>query len=959
MSDFSIQFTYPWLLLLIIPAVGVALFLHFRINKKFRRNRNRIISLVLHCVTCVLCITVLAGIHFDYKIPNDTNEIILLVDVSQSEEQSEQTRDEFVEDVLHMGRFDGFRMGVITFGFDQSYAVPLTDDVDDIFLRYMEAPLPQDTSGTDIAAALTYASEQFTNPVTGKIVLITDGKETDEEALSVIRSVSARGISVDTAYIASDYSGRDVSVTGVEYPDYHINPGEAFELTYTLQSSEACQAAIGIYDNGTLEGVQVVQLAAGVQSFNLDYTFDEEGLHELSFSVSAEDDVLEENNQYVSYYYLEEFNRVLIIEDTDVTGNAAQSDNFVALLEEGEYEVEVLDFADSGAAVPQEATELCRYDQVILNNVNQYDMPEGFIDILYSYVYEYGGGMLTVGGNDSQGNVHAYDQSDMYNTLLQSMLPVEIESYTPPVAVIILIDVSGSMGGDLSDGNSTMLDAAREGAYACLDALSYRDYIGIMTLSDGANVVLPLTSRTQETLIERRISEITTTSGGTVYTDPIRLACQTLGMQTDVAKRHLIIISDGEVGADQSEEYLAELSNAHDSYGLTASFVGIGMAENSSDPNYQVAEAICEATGDELTDEGVYSRLHCVSTAGDLANAITEDINSEEITSVNDEPFHPIRYADDERIFEGVSFIEHTEEGDDGSEVVEETDEMTAELGGFYGGRVRDEDYLIISGEYDVPIYAQWQFGAGNVGSYMSDLGAGGWSDAFLADAGARQLILNIVKNLMPARDIEPPEVDVSIQPGNFINRISVYDELEDGQIVRGTLSSTDGSIVVSLNEVLTAEDRNPAAYITTSLNADNNYSRCTLVIKQLGVYTLTFEVCSADGATVYRSYSTYHVFSYSAEYADYSEDPRALLMQLASDGGGTVVEDLSNPDSIFSDFVTAIDITYDPRLPILITAIVLFLIDIAVRKFKFKWPHEIIKERRERKLEQEQDKNK
>ena len=56
---------------------------------------------------------------------------------------------------------------------------------------------------------------------------------------------------------------------------------------------------------------------------------------------------------------------------------------------------------------------------------------------------------------------------------------------------------------------------------------------------------------------------------------------------------------------------------------------------------------------------------------------------------------------------------------------------------------------------------------------------------------------------------------------------------------------------------------------------------------------------------------------------------------------------------------MTAIDITYDPRLPILITAIVLFLIDIAVRKFKFKWPHEIIKERRERKLEQEQDKNK
>ena len=45
----------------------------------------------------------------------------------------------------------------------------------------------------------------------------------------------------------------------------------------------------------------------------------------------------------------------------------------------------------------------------------------------------------------------------------------------------------------------------------------------------------------------------------------------------------------------------------------------------------------------------------------------------------------------------------------------------------------------------------------------------------------------------------------------------------------------------------------------------------------------------------------------------------------------------------------------YDPRLAFMITAMVLFLIDILVRKFKFKWPHEIIREYRAKKAEHQE----
>ena len=46
MSDFSINFSNPWLLLLLLPAIGLTLLPYLRMNKHYRRNRNRIASIV-------------------------------------------------------------------------------------------------------------------------------------------------------------------------------------------------------------------------------------------------------------------------------------------------------------------------------------------------------------------------------------------------------------------------------------------------------------------------------------------------------------------------------------------------------------------------------------------------------------------------------------------------------------------------------------------------------------------------------------------------------------------------------------------------------------------------------------------------------------------------------------------------------------------------------------------------
>ena len=118
MSNFHIHFDYPWLLLLLIPAIFFALLPYFRLSKKYRRTRNRVVSIVLHTAVMVMSICVLAGMTFRYQLPNSRNEVFLLVDVSDSGMETENDKNEFVRSVIEENDFSG-RLGIVTFGYNQ------------------------------------------------------------------------------------------------------------------------------------------------------------------------------------------------------------------------------------------------------------------------------------------------------------------------------------------------------------------------------------------------------------------------------------------------------------------------------------------------------------------------------------------------------------------------------------------------------------------------------------------------------------------------------------------------------------------------------------------------------------------------------------------------------------------------------------------------------------------------
>ena len=926
MRNFHIYFSYPWLLLLLIPAFAFTLIPYFRLSKRYRRTRNRITSMVLHLCVMVLAIVTFAGIDFRYELPNEKNEIILLVDVSDTEEWVEQERDEFIQKVLSDGKYDGFNIGIVTFGFDQEYAVPLTNKVETIYESYKAAALP-DTTATNVAAL-------FNHPETSKIVLITDGKETDKSMTTVVRSIAAQGTKIDVAHIGASYEESDVQIMGVEYPSYHVGQNEECTIMLTVQSSIALNAKIELYDNGSLNpdtGVVDVSLKAEPQAIPFKHKFDSEGLHELVFNiVDIQQDTLKANSQYTSYIYIETFNNILIIESEEGTSTALV--DLLNLDNEVPYKVTIAGIGSEN--LPFEVDELRKYDQVIMNNVANSMMPAGFVDNLQSYVSEYGGGLFVAGGEDS------YNRKDMYGTTYQEMLPVQAIDYTPPVAVMIIIDRSGSMSGEDNYGIN-MLDWAKAGAFACVDLLTERDYIGIMSLDDIEATILDLTPATQRSRIGAAINSIDEASGGTIMTKAVDRAGKALRTQTNVARRHIIVITDGGV-ADEPEDYEGVIKGYHEENGTTLSVIGVNMA--TSGVEYEKMKVAAEWGGGELY----------VTSADQLIQRIGDDLTAPSIKQVNYETFNPVAINLSSPIWSDVEFGEGIERN-----------KLATNLKGFYGVRTRTDAELVMVGNYNVPIYAQWAYGEGMVGSFMCDLQGTEWSKDFMTSVAGKNFVRNAINGLMPSESIRPSQISYNLTEDNYTNQLSIYTDMKDGEYIKGELIEyVDGNeIVHSLNSVATEDAqtlRQSSCYVTAALSSANDYSRCDFVVRKNGVYKIRLTLCDKNGNPVKNVAGEdivsemYKSFAYSEEYDLFSKEEGMSVNEkleiVATRGNGVIIEDLSAPMEIFEDFVTKIDKVFDPRILFMIMVIVLFLMDIAVRKFKFKWPHELIREYKEKK---------
>ncbi|MCD8208723.1 MAG: VWA domain-containing protein [Bacteroidales bacterium] len=1009
MSNFSLNFSHPWLLFLLIPAVVLLVVGIMRVPRRYRNTRNRVVAVVLEAIVYFCVILVLSGLTFTYTTGNAENEIILLVDVTDTMDACADTRDRYVQEILYEGESDGCRMGVVTFGFTQVYAAPLSSDADEVYRQYKSAALP-DTTATDISSALEYTAKLFTTPETSKIVIVSDGKETDQNALSSLSLVTSQGTVVESVYIPSPYEGDDIQIVGVDVPAYHIDTGDYFDVALTIQSNYEGTVSLHVTDNGedmllydtnnsVEDGGREIKEGTNTVTFRTQ-VFDKY-LHAIRITLEdVDEEVLTQNNSYCVYIYIDNYNKILIFEHS--AGEAKELEEALQTKdggnepgEEGPYRITTITLAENCFGdLPLTVNELRQYDLVILENTSNSDMYDAYryyiedeLDamgsyysyfytnsgnpksgggllpqLLYSYVYDYGGGLLTVGGvtegDDGEYVANMYSRSDMYGSILQQMIPVTAINYTPPTGIVVVIDTSGSMGS----GDGSLLSYAILGVLQSLDLLSVRDYIGVIEFSSNPHIVVNIQSLTYKSDIQAALNDLLENpqSQGTVLYSSFDAAITMLEGDSRFERKHIIFVTDGLLSDTEACYPLAEKCR---DVGITVTSVVVG----GGDTGLENMRQICyRADGEENVSsvQGEEKYLYDCSSGGrqsDVGTCIFNDVQAivwEEINYVTTQI-----QVDSSYIFSSLLDGLFATVEDESGEYVTDRGHLDASLTRFYGTTIKTGADLILTGDYSVPIYAQWSYGAGMVGSYMGDLSHYGDSSGeiiFDSESGAGiQFIINAVDNLMPTQDIRPNGISVSLTEDNYTNRVNVYADVLTGYTVDAKIYAREGEYagtdwVLDLNTVTSGDTDEMDAYVTVAMNASNNYSRANFIIKVSGVYEIVVTLYDENGNVVVNEMGTdatatlYKRISYSAEYDTYGEDDGLALMNSLSTGDyGGAITDADELFYVYSGLVTRLTKTVDPRLPLIIVALVLFLLDIAVRKFKWKWPHEIVRDRR------------
>lgn len=964
MSNFRIAFTVsPWLLLLIIPALAIVISMFF-IHKHTHLTLNRLLSTVLQAIVLVLCVFVMSGMYFTYDLENVNNELVILVDNSFTTQNVQNPINDFIHDVL-IENDDLAKVSIVTFGYDQKVILEMGNhDPEEAFESYRIYSVdgPPDNTATDIAAALQFVwdpntkkSDIISKPETAKILLISDGLQTDQEALNVAKRLSMDGISIDTTFFSAG-TVDDASIVEVAFPERNLMIGEEFNIQVTLRSTYQGLVNIILEDkneNGivTTRTRENLILNIGLQTFTMPHAFNDPGFHEIMFRIQTSDK-LAENNIFYSYYDIAGYNRILIIEKYK-----GESNELLKLIEsrpDSDYLFVATAQIDDDMAMPGSLDIMAQYNQIILYNIASSDMSDDFQQNLYTYVNNLGGGLFTVGGFEktSSGAVqsveiggkrvpmqHSYSEEDLQGSLYEEMLPVSVEPYTPPLGVVFVIDTSGSM----TDPVHYLLNDEVDAALACLDVFDQQDYVGIVTMEDDSRANLGMTPMTQRSRITTALAKIaasgSTMDGKENYTPAINEAGRMLNALEGVERKHIVFISDcGTI--DGYESYVNAMENLNKRFGITITVVTILADTGSGLPSkgamgYDRMEWLAEAGGGSeiLLLEG---------RAAQCVPVVQKDLKFDELQGVQVADYNPT-LGTNTPIVEGIN------------------DRMlqSIELKGVFTSRVKGYGDVKVSlmAKY-VPLYAQWEFGKGRVGSLMIDL-EGIWSQKMLSEATGKKILSNIVTELLMPVNAQEQTLEITLIEDNYRTQVNVhgfdFEEEPNSKlvaIVQPPVSSGEAAAKFDLSTLSLRGNR----FTFENLHAGVYNVYVIKVSRDLDIMSESIRsVADIPGSAILEMVQIYRSFSYSKEY-DQSLDPYTTGQELLENlSTRKMTEDsveskiVYEAKQVFEDFRLSHIDTY-PRLVFMILCIVLFLADIALRKFKVRRLKEVMEARRYKK---------
>lgn len=867
----NINFDNPYLLLIALPLLAfVIVSFIISINKENRSYKN-IISFVIHLVIVVLI--TLAFARTTYQKITTKTKIYVLADVSYSSTSNYDLIDEYIDNLKENVPANS-DIGVICFGKNQQVLVEPGEKIISVKNHTV------DVSQTDIKAALEYTATLFEENVIKRIVIISDGKETNKSNItSVVQSLTLDNIYIDAIYLDNNIK-EDVNEVQINSVDYTLSTfKDSLENVYvTVQANKTTKVFINLYCDNELYKQNAVTLYKGYNYFSFDLNTTEIGTHKYEFRLTSSDESFDTTINNNSYYFTQEVAEKLQV----LFVYESSEDQNVALNLYGEEAS--ITFCNKYNQLPTTVEDLCIYDEFVLSNVDirKFNNHSQFVKSIDTLVSEFGKSLITLGNTYIQNN-----EDDETLSELSNMLPVNYGNDDDNKKfVTLLIDISRSME------QLDKLNMAKSIACTVVDNLDDDVMVSIIVFYGETKTLVTPTEAKNKEEIKTKINNLEPFQA--TILDKALQYTYSFVLNQPYTKKEIVLISDG-LEYDGGEENVSTSGNKSRAIAYNIGAANITLSTILATPKVATEGETLMKDLAEISN-GYFYHIKTLDEVKTLVLDKVLNTLTETVLEKNESPVTIMLPKFD---------------------LVKDITELPS-IKGLYNNTSKTGSNVVLKAtytditeqSYDIPLYTWWNYGNGKVTSFASSI-SGDWISNWTADLDATKVLSNITEVNIPSQRSDSAFIINTSTEGTITNisvkapslnqnsEITIIVTNPNGEKIEKQLGFDSENYITDIDTVLPGVYNIELSYKLFNIEHSTNYS---FNISYLPEY---------DSFTLYEASNLYYMVSSNGQ---------------VSENGELVI---TNKNLLMRKYI--IDFT-----PILMTiCVILFVFDIINRKLR------------------------
>ncbi len=515
--------------------------------------------LVLALRSVVITLLVLALAAPQAVRPNHGVCVIFALDLSDSiSDRGRQAAKAYLQDALkNLGEHD--QVGLVVFGRDAlvDFMPAETRSLPTIYSK----PEPD---GTNIAAALRLATAMFPDGKNKRIVLLSDGNETEGNAQDAALVAATENIEIDVVQLAAATPDSEALVLETQAPS-EVKIGEPFNLRVVIESRKAAEGTLVVDRDGEPVKRVAVNLTPGKNVVVVPIRTEREGFHRYRVSLEASPDGDARNNIGRVFVRVRGKPRVLLAEGSPADPTRALE----KALRANNLEVTRV----NANTFPARAEDLQNYEAILFHDFPAVALSPQMMLALQSAVRDTGIGFAMIGGENS------FLPGGYYETPIAEMLPVDLDvrqrKIFPPATVVIIVDISGSMS--VPENGIPKIQLAAKAAIETLKLLRPQDQFGVIVSGTGVDWLAPIRKAEERETTIAQISRMYAGGGG-IFMRPSLLFAENALTPIQTTTRHVIVLADGDDCDEQEGTF--EIAARMRRVGITMSVVSLGRGKD-------------------------------------------------------------------------------------------------------------------------------------------------------------------------------------------------------------------------------------------------------------------------------------------------------------------------------------------------------------------------------------------